>query len=102
MIEEKNNLKAWLYLAPAMLLLIVFTFYPLFNAFFLAFVKDFNAITRSTYGQDGYSFVLWDNFGRVFNNPNFAQAVKNTGMIMLVSVPASRSEERRVGKECRL
>ncbi|MFK5883777.1 MAG: sugar ABC transporter permease [Candidatus Izemoplasma sp.] len=89
MIEEKNNLKAWLYLAPAMLLLIVFTFYPLFNAFFLAFVKDFNAITRSTYGEDGYSFVLWDNFERVFNNPNFAQAVKNTGMIMLVSVPAS-------------
>lgn len=89
MIEEKNNLKAWLYLAPAMLLLLVFTFYPLFNAFFLAFVKDFNAITRSTYLEDGYSFVLWDNFRRVFNNPNFAQAVKNTGMIMLVSVPAS-------------
>ncbi|PAT02605.1 hypothetical protein CI105_01220 [Candidatus Izimaplasma bacterium ZiA1] len=89
MIESKNNLKAWLYLAPALILLGLFTFYPLFNAFFLAFVKDFNSITRSTHGMDGYAFVLFDNFSRVFKSPDFGQAVKNTAVIMLVSVPAS-------------
>ena len=39
--ESKNNWKAWLYLAPTLLLMVVFTFYPIFNSFIIAFLKDY-------------------------------------------------------------
>lgn len=84
MLENKNNLKAWLYLSPALLLLVVFTFYPLFNAFFLAFLNDFNFLLRE---YDG--FTLFGNFQYVFRNPNFKQAVINTLFIVFVSVPVA-------------
>jgi len=84
MLENKNNLKAWLYLTPALLLLIVFTFYPLFNAFNLAFLKDFNFLLRTTEG-----YTLFGNFKIVINSPNFKQAMINTFFIVFVSVPIS-------------
>ena len=84
MLENKNNLKAWLYLSPALLLLIVFTFYPLFNAFNLAFLKDFNFLLRTTEG-----YTLFGNFKIVINSPNFKQAMINTFFIVFVSVPIS-------------
>ena len=77
MLENKNNLKAWLYLSPALLLLIVFTFYPLFNAFNLAFLKDFNFLLRTTEG-----YTLFGNFKFVINSPNFKQAMINTFFIV--------------------
>ena len=40
--ETKNNWKAWLYLAPALILMLVFTFYPLFNTFLIAFLKNYD------------------------------------------------------------
>lgn len=84
MLERESNLKAWLYLAPAMLLLAVFTFYPLFNAFLLVFLKDYNFYTGHAEG-----FTLIDNFRNVIQDPNFALAMKNTGIIVFVSVPIS-------------
>lgn len=56
---EKNNWKAWLYLAPVLILMAVFTFYPLINTIVIAFLKDYNYVT----GEDS-GFTL-ENFGRV-------------------------------------
>lgn len=84
MLEEKHNIKAWFYLAPAMVLLLVFTFYPIFNAFFLVFLKDYNYLQGT---WDG--FTLTENFRYVFKNQNFAQAMTNTLLITFVSVPVS-------------
>ena len=56
---EKNNWKAWLYLAPTIILLSVFTFYPLINTIFIAFLKNYDYVTQS---HDGFTF---DNFGVV-------------------------------------
>ena len=56
---EKNNWKAWLYLAPSLILLAVFTFYPLINTIVIAFLKDYNYVTQTNSG-----FTL-DNFGTV-------------------------------------
>lgn len=84
MLEEKNNLKAWLYLSPALVLLAVFTFYPLFNAFYLVFLNDFNYLLRTF---DGYTIL--GNFQHVVRNPNFKQAMINTFFIVFVSVPVS-------------
>ena len=56
---EKNNWKAWLYLAPTIILLSVFTFYPLVNTIFIAFLKNYDYVTQS---HEGFTF---DNFGVV-------------------------------------
>ena len=84
MLEKKSNLKALFYLAPAMLLLSVFTFYPLFNAFFLAFLRDYEFLLGSASG-----FTLLGNFTEVIKSPNFLIAMKNTSVITFVSVPIS-------------
>ncbi len=82
MLEKQSNVKAWLYLAPAMLLLSVFTFYPLFNAFFLAFLRDYEFLLGSARG-----FTFLGNFINVINKPDFGIAMKNTAVITFVSVP---------------
>ncbi len=84
MLEEKHNIKAWFYLAPALVLLIIFTFYPIFNAFFLVILKDFNYLQGTYQG-----FTLTENFVHVIRNQNFAQAMINTMLITFVSVPVS-------------
>jgi multiple sugar transport system permease protein len=84
MLEKQSNLKAWLYLAPAMILLIIFTFYPLFNAFFLAFLKDYNYL-----GGTASGFTLIGNFQIVLEDRMFLTALKNTAVIVFVSVPIS-------------
>src|SRR5574344_240840 len=56
---EKNNWKAWLYLAPSIILLAVFTSYPLINTIVIAFLKDYDYVKQTNAG-----FTL-DNFGTV-------------------------------------
>ena len=84
MLEKQSNLKAWLYLLPAMALLLVFTFYPLFNAFYLAFLKQYSYLNRTAEG-----YTLLGNFIDVIKDRNFATAMKNTSIIVFVSVPIS-------------
>lgn len=84
MLEKQSNVKAWLYLAPALLLLTVFTFYPLVNAFYLAFLKDFSYLDRTAAG-----FTLFGNFIEVVKDRNFGIAMKNTAVIVFISVPIS-------------
>ncbi|MFP4286258.1 MAG: carbohydrate ABC transporter permease [Candidatus Izemoplasmataceae bacterium] len=84
MLEEKSNLKGWIYLLPALVLLIIFTFYPIFNAFYLAFLRDFNYLLRTA---DGLTFI--DNFREVLQDDLFFRALINTIIIVIVSVPVS-------------
>ena len=55
--ERKNNWKGWLYLAPALILLGIFTLYPLLNTIAISFMKNydyrsgsFDGLTFSNYG----------------------------------------------------
>ena len=84
MLEKQSNLKAWLYLSPAMLLFAVFTFYPLLNAFHLVFLKNYNFYTNVAEG-----YVLFDNFIKIIQDDMFIIAMKNTAIITFVSVPIS-------------
>lgn len=84
MLERESNLKAWLYLLPAMALLLVFTFYPLFNAFHLAFLYKYSYLNRTAEG-----YTLLGNFIDVIQDVNFKTAMKNTSIIVFVSVPIS-------------
>ena len=80
---EKNNLKAWLYLLPAMAFLGVFMVYPLIDVLIYSFEEGFNfaAQTHFGYGFFNYEYVLRD--------PLFVQAVKNTFILVFITVPIS-------------
>lgn len=80
---EKNNLKAWLYLLPAILFLGVFMVYPLIDVFIYSFEEGFNfaSQTHTGIGFENYSFVLKD--------PYFLQALKNTFILVMITVPLS-------------
>jgi len=82
--ETKNNWKAWLYLAPMLLLMSVFTFYPLFNAFIISFYKGYRPLNGTIEG-----YTLLENYLVILNRPQFWVAMKNTFVITFVSVPIS-------------
>jgi len=82
--ETKNNWRAWLYLAPMLILMAVFTFYPLFNAFIISFYKDYQPLLN----QRAPGMTL-DNYSIVVNNYFFKQALKNTFTLAFISVPIS-------------
>ena len=92
MLERKNNWKAWIYLAPALVLLAIFTFYPIINSIVIAFIENYHPV-ESTFEQNiaanGGFKMSFKNFITVFHEIEFKNAVKNTLVIALVSVPLS-------------
>ena len=80
---KKNNLKAWLYLLPAIAFLGVFMVYPLFDVVIYAFEEGYNSASQSFFGVGGY------NFSYVLHDPYFLQAVKNTLILVIITVPVS-------------
>ena len=80
---ENNNRKGWLYLLPAMIFLGVFMVYPLIDVLIYSFEEGFNfaSQTATGVGTFNYSYVLRD--------PYFLQAVKNTLILVAVTVPVS-------------
>jgi len=84
MLEEQHNLKSWFYLAPAMVLLALFIFYPIFNSILLVFLQDYQYLMGTFDG-----FTLTENFRYIFDDANFWLALGNTMLITFVSVPIS-------------
>ncbi len=80
---EKNNPKAWLYLLPAVLFLAVFMVYPLVDVFVYSFEEGYNSASQSYFGVGGY------NYSYILRDPYFLQAVKNTLILVAVTVPLS-------------
>ena len=80
--EGRNN-RAWLYLLPAIVFLGVFMVYPLFDVLVYSVEEKFNfaSQTFTGYGLYNYRYVLRD--------PYFLQAVKNTFIIVIITVPLS-------------
>ena len=80
---EKNNLKAWLYLLPAILFLGVFMVYPLVDVLIYSFEEGYNSASQTYFGVGLY------NYGYVLRDPYFLQAVKNTLILVFITVPVS-------------
>lgn len=80
---EKNNLKAWLYLLPAILFLGVFMVYPLIDVLIYSFEEGYNSASQTYFGVGLY------NYGYVLRDPYFLQAVKNTLILVFITVPVS-------------
>ena len=87
MVESKQQWKAWLYLAPAIILLLVFTVWPIINTVAMAFMEDYSGLA-SIGGEATFRFGF-GNFTRVVQNAEFQQALTNTMILCLITVPVS-------------
>ena len=78
-----NNKQAWLYLLPAIAFLGLFMVYPLIDVVVYSFEESFNFASQT------YSGVGLYNFSYVLRDPYFLQAIKNTFILVIITVPLS-------------
>lgn len=78
-----NGLKGWLYLLPAILFLGLFMIYPLIDVFVYSFEEGYNFASQTYFGTGLY------NYSYVLHDPYFLQAVKNTFLLVIITVPLS-------------
>ena len=81
--DNRNNPKAWLYLLPAILFLSVFMVYPLIDVLIYSFEEGYNSASQSYFGVGTY------NYEYILHDPYFLQAVKNTFILVAITVPLS-------------
>lgn len=91
-VASKNNWKGWLYLAPALILVVIFLVYPLINTIFISFLDDYSYVDGS------FSGLTLNNFGVILGittyngvrQTNFVNyAIPNTFIIVFLTVPIS-------------
>ena len=80
---DRNNWKGWLYLLPAFIFLGVFMIYPLVDVFVYSFEEGYNSASQSFFGTG------WYNYSYVLHDPYFLQALKNTLIMVAVTMPLS-------------
>ncbi len=80
---DKKNLKGWLYLLPAIIFLGAFMVYPLIDVFIYSLEEGFNSASQTSFGVGTY------NFSYVLHDPYFLQALKNTFILVMITVPVS-------------
>ena len=78
-----GTLSGWLYLAPALAFLIFFMVYPLIDVFIYSFEEGYNSASQTYFGIGSY------NYSYVLRDPYFLQAVKNTFILVIFTVPIS-------------
>ena len=86
MVDSKQQWKAWLYLSPAIVLLLIFTVWPIFNTIRMAFLENYSGLkavsgTRFEFGIG--------NFLKVVEYKRFLQCLKNTCLLCVLTVPIS-------------
>ena len=79
----KQQRKAWLYLLPALLFLAAFMVYPLIDVFIYSVEEGYNFASQTYFGVGLY------NYSYVLHDPYFLQAVKNTFLLGIITVPLS-------------
>ncbi len=80
---DKKSMKGWLYLLPAILFLGFFMVYPLIDVFIYSFEEGYNSASQTYFGVGLY------NYEYVLHDPYFLQAVKNTFILVIFTVPIS-------------
>ena len=86
MVESKHKWKAWVYLAPAIVLLLVFTVWPIINTVRMALLEGYS--TMGYVGGLRYDFGF-GNFKQVISYQNFLTCLKNTMLLCVLTVPIS-------------
>ena len=80
---EQNDKKAWLYLLPAMLFLGAFMVYPLIDVLIYSLEEGYNSASQTFFGIGLY------NYEYILHDPYFLQALKNTFILVIITVPVS-------------
>ena len=80
---EKRNLKGWLYLLPSLVFIAVFMVYPLVDVLIYSFEEGYNSSSQTFWGTGWYNYLF------VLHDPYFIQALKNTVILVLITVPLS-------------
>lgn len=86
MVDSKQHWKAWLYLSPAILLLLVFTVWPIFNTLRMAFLNGYG--NMAAIGGATFEFGI-ENFLKVIEYKEFLQCLQNTAILCVATVPIS-------------
>ena len=80
---KKKNAGAWLYLLPALIFLGLFMIYPLIDVVVYSMEEGYNSASQTSFGTGIY------NFRYVLRDPYFLQALKNTFLLVVITVPVS-------------
>lgn len=88
MVDSKKSWKAWLFLSPAVILLLIFTVYPIINTVLMAFDNRYSVAYQQ---GDTESMVGFRNFVELFNDQAgiFSNCLKNTMLLCVLTVPVS-------------
>ena len=86
MVDSKQQWKAWLYLSPAIVLLLVFTVWPIINTVRMAFLENYSGLKAA--GGMVFEFGL-GNFVKVIKYQKFVNCLKNTILLCVYTVPIS-------------
>jgi len=86
MVDSKQQWKAWIYLSPAIVLLLIFTVWPIFNTVRMSFLENYSGLQAK--GGAIFSFGL-GNFIKVIQYQGFLQCLKNTMLLCILTVPIS-------------
>ena len=81
--NQNRSMKGWLYLLPALIFLGAFLVYPLIDVFIYSFEEGFNSASQTSYGVGLY------NYSYILRDPYFLQALKNTFILVMITVPVS-------------
>lgn len=84
--KKFDKWKGWLYLSPAIILLLIFTVWPIFNTVRMAFLEDYNSL--SAVGGETFDFGI-GNFTKVVEYKGFITCLKNTMILCVITVPIS-------------
>ena len=85
MVDSKQQWKAWIYLAPALILLAIFTVWPIINTSIMAFQEGFNEMDALRVGRWGFPIGL-GNFEKVLKLNTFKTALSNTIILCVPTV----------------
>ena len=80
---DNKSLKGWLYLLPALLFLGAFMVYPLIDVLIYSLEEGYNSASQTFFGVGLY------NYKYILHDPYFLQAVKNTFILVVITVPLS-------------
>lgn len=86
MVDSKQQWKAWLYLSPAIVLLLIFTVWPIFNTVRMSLLENYSGLKAAA----GETFAFgFGNFVKVVKYKRFVQCLKNTVLLCVLTVPIS-------------
>ena len=79
-IERRHSAIGWLFLVPAVLLIVIFSFWPMVQAMLTSLKRGLPTALQ-------YSDPLWRNYQRMLSDKVFLQSVTNTITYLIIQVP---------------